>query len=106
MLRPEQKNIVCMIDMVAKFSGSGHLIVGICAGTMAVATICMFMHEYHSFVGFRIVKVSSKKPHQASGCCKNVFSSRSDVIENEEICKIGSVFLTKDGKNTNPTEEE
>ena len=50
MLRPEQKNVGWMKDLVAKFSRRGMLVVDPFAGTLAVAKACLMLDEHRKFV--------------------------------------------------------
>ena len=51
MLRPEQKSITLMSDIIEKFSKPGDLVVDPCSGTFSVAKACLLLPKHRRFVG-------------------------------------------------------
>lgn len=51
MVRPEQKSIELMKDLLVKFSSPAEVVLDTCAGTFATAKVCMLLPEHRRFVG-------------------------------------------------------
>lgn len=50
-LRPEQKSIAWMKDLMSKFSNAGNLMHGPCAGTLATFKPCIMLRKHRLFLG-------------------------------------------------------
>lgn len=95
LLRPEQKSIDWMMDLVSKFTKPGELVVDNCTGTSATAKPCMLLPQHRRFVGcakdsdcFQEVLPSVVEvfPRQIKG-------TNSDIEGKEEVVASAKIFV-------------
>jgi len=50
MVRPEQKNVSWMMDIIQQYTTEGMLVLDLCCGTMSVAKACLMFNKHRRFV--------------------------------------------------------
>jgi len=94
-LRPEQKNVSWMMDLVQKFTKPGMLVLDPFAGTLSVAKACLSLNKHRRFIvsdaDAACVKVSL--PSLVLVLAKQFLNEDSDLEGNEEELAAARVFV-------------
>ena len=94
-LRPEQKSIRLMMEMVAKFSGPGDMVYDPNGGTFATAKACLNLHKHRKFFGCdfdeRCVEIAILRVLQTF--VKQLTSPLSDITASAEEIDFDIEFL-------------
>lgn len=94
---PEYKGVRWKMDLLAKFSGPGGHVVDFCAQTMVVAKACPVWPERSRFARLRKDEISVIKALAGlvEVYSRRVFSSKTDLAANGQICSAAGVPLAE-----------
>lgn len=95
MVRPEQKSILLLMEIISQYTNEGDIVVDMFGGTFSAAKACLNLPKYRQFVGCDSDETCVKLaiPHVLVAFAKQLCNDESNITGTEQFQQIARAFL-------------